>query len=352
MQVNEEKLNLFLDRVVSDLASSYVGIMVSLGSKLGLYQAMAGAGPLTSSEIAQRAGCGERYVREWLNAQSAAGYLLYHPESETYELSPEQAMVLANSEGPVYFPPAWEVPASMWHDEDQAIEAFRTGNGVPWGSHHERLYCGTAAFFRTAYKSQLVSNWIPAVEGLVEKLERGAKVADVGCGYGVSTRLMAEAFPNSTFFGYDSHEGSIAIARENAREEGLDTRATFEIATAKDYPNEGFDLICFFDCLHDMGDPIGAAKHAKECLAEDGTVMLIEPFARDRVEENLNPVGTLYYSASSMLCCAHSLSEEVGMALGAQAGEKRLADVFREAGFRTFRKASETPFNLILEAKP
>lgn len=351
MQVNEEKLNLFLDRVVSDLASSYVGIMVSLGSKLGLYRAMAGAGPLTSREIANRAGCGERYVREWLNAQSAAGYLVYHPGSETYELSPEQALVLANSEGPVYFPPAWEVPASMWHDEDQAIKAFRTGEGIPWGNHHERLYCGTAAFFRTAYKSQLVSKWIPAVEGLVEKLERGATVADVGCGYGVSTRLMAEAFPNSTFHGYDNHAGSIAIARENAREEGLQSRTTFEIATAKDYPNEQFDLICFFDCLHDMGDPVGAARHAKECLAEDGTVMLIEPFARDRVEENLNPIGTLYYSASSMLCCAHSLSEEVGLALGAQAGEHRLKEVFREAGFQIFRKASETPFNLILEAK-
>lgn len=351
MQVNEEKLNQFLDRVVSDLASSYVGIMVSLGSKLGLYQTMSGAGPLTSREIANRAGCGERYVREWLNAQSAAGYLVYHPGSETYELSPEQALVLANSEGPVYFPPAWEVPASMWHDEDQAIKAFRTGEGIPWGNHHERLYCGTAAFFRTAYKSQLVSSWIPAVEGVVDKLERGAKVADVGCGYGVSTRLMAEAFPNSTFHGYDNHAGSIAIARENAREEGLDSRTTFEIATAKDYPNEQFDLICFFDCLHDMGDPVGAARHAKNCLAEDGTVMLIEPFARDRVEENLNPIGTLYYSASSMLCCAHSLSEEVGLALGAQAGEHRLSEVFREAGFQIFRKASETPFNLILEAK-
>ncbi len=261
-------------------------------------------------------------------------------------------MVLANEEGPVYFPPAWDVPASMWHDEDQAIEAFRTGAGVPWGNHHERLYCGTAAFYRNAYRSQLVPNWIPAVPGLTEKLQRGAKVADVGCGHGISTLLMAEAFPDSQFFGYDNHKGSITIARENAREGGLEGRARFEIATAKNYPNEGFDLICFFDCLHDMGDPVGAARHARECLSREGVVMLIEPFAKDRVEDNLNPVGTLYYSASSMLCCAHSLSEEVGRALGAQAGEKQLAQVFREAGFRIFRKAAETPFNLILEARP
>lgn len=351
MRINEDKLNEFLNRVVTDLAASYVGVMVSLGSKLGLYRAMAGAGPLTSHEIAARAGCGERYVREWLNAQAAAGYLMFHPGSQTYELAPEQAMVLADDEGPVYFPPAWEVPASMWHDEPQAIEAFRSGRGIPWGDHNERLFCGTAAFYRNAYKSQLIPHWIPSVEGLKEKLEKGAKVADVGCGFGVSTILMAEAFPNSQFVGYDTHEGSIAIARENAREEGLEGRARFETATAKDYPNEGFDLICFFDCLHDMGDPVGAARHARECLAEDGAVMLIEPFARDRVEENLTPVGTLYYSASSMLCCAHSLSEEVGRALGAQAGEKQLAEVFREAGFGTFRKASESPFNLILEAR-
>lgn len=352
MQVNKEKLNEFLNRVVGDLASSWVGIMVSLGSKLGLYRAMSGTGPLSSDEVARRARCAERYVREWLNAQAAAGYVMYHPSSETYELTPEQAMVLANEDGPIYFPPAWEVPASMWHDEDQAIESFRTGEGVPWGNHNERLYCGTAAFYRNAYKSQLVPSWIPAIEGLTKKLNRGAKVADIGCGYGVSTLLMAEAFPNSTFFGYDNHPGSVAIARENAREDDLDSRVRFEIATAKNYPNEQFDLICFFDCLHDMGDPVGAARHALECLEADGTVMLIEPFAHDRVENNLNPVGTLYYSASSMLCCAHSLSEEVGLALGAQAGSERLGEVFREAGFRTFRKAFESPFNLIFEAKP
>ncbi len=352
LPINEEKLNAFLERVVGDLAAGYGGVMVSLGHKLGLYKALAGAGPLTTKEVAARTGCAERYVREWLNSQAAGGYVVYHSSSETYELTPEQALVLGDEESSVFFPPAWEVPCSMWLDEEKAIRAFQTGEGIPWGDHNERLFCGVAAFYRNAYRGDLVKSWIPALDGVVEKLRFGATVADVGCGHGHSTIVLAESFPESCFYGFDPHEESIAKARENARKAGVEDRVRFEVATAKSYPRGTFDLICFFDCLHDLGDPEGAARHAREALGEGGTVMLVEPFARDRVEENLNPVARLYYSASTTLCCAHSLSEEVGLALGAQAGEARLAEVFRRAGFTRFRCATETAFNLILEARP
>jgi SAM-dependent methyltransferase len=352
MTVNEQKLNQFLDRVVCDLAAGYGGVMVSLGNKLGLYKAMAGAGPLNSGEVAKRSGCAERYVREWLNSQAAGGYVVYHATSNAYELTPEQAVVLAQEDSPVFIPPAWEVPASMWFDEDKAVQAFKAGTGVPWSAHHGRLFCGVAAFYRNAYRGNLVSNWLPALDGVEDRLKAGARIADVGCGHGHSTIIMAEAFPKSRFWGFDGHHDSIKAARENARQAGVSDRITFEVASAKDYPTEGFDLICFFDCLHDMGDPVGAAAHAAEALFDDGTVMLVEPFAQDRVEDNLNPVSRLYYAASTTLCCAHSLSEEVGLALGAQAGEECLASVFEKAGFATFRRATETPFNLILEARP
>ncbi len=352
MTIDEQKLNQFVERAVSDLAAGYGGVMVSLGRQLGLYQAMAGAGPLSAQELAARAACAERYVREWLNSQAAGGYVQYHPASETYELTPEQAMVLADDQSPVYIPPAWEVPASMWFDQSKTLEAFRTGKGVPWSDHDERLFCGVAAFYRNAYRGQLVQDWLPALDGVVEKLRSGAIVADVGCGHGHSTIVMAQAYPRARFRGFDVHEESIAAARENARAAGVDDRVTFEIAGAKSYPAQGFDLICFFDCLHDMGDPVGAAQHARAALASDGTLMLVEPFASDRVEENLNPIGRLYYSASTTLCCAHSLSEDVGLALGAQAGEARLARVLDKAGFRRLRRAFATPFNLVLEARP
>lgn len=351
MKVDEQKLNQFLERAVSDLAAGYGGVMVSLGHKLGLYRAMAGAAPLTAKQVADRAGCAERYVLEWLNSQAAGGYVNYDPENATYELAPEQAMVLAQDDSAVFIPPAWEVPASMWFDETKALDAFRTGKGVSWDEHHDRLFCGVGAFYRNGYRANLVSNWIPTLEGVEDKLRSGATVADIGCGHGHSTIIMAEAFPNARFKGFDYHEGSIQTAQENAAKTGVDSRVSFEVADAKSYPNDDFDLICFFDCLHDMGDPVGAARHAADALAEDGTVMLVEPYAGDRLEDNLNPVGRLYYAASSTLCCAHSLSEEVGLALGAQAGEARLARVFRNAGFGTFRRATETPFNLVLEAK-
>ena len=349
--IDQTKLEYFLTRAVGDLSAGYGGVMVTLGSKLGLYKAMAGAGPISSTELAARAGCAERYVREWLNAQAAGGYVGYHAVSDTYELSPEQAMVLANEDSPVYIPNAWNVPASMWFDEDKAIEAFRTGNGVAWGDHDGRLYCGVAAFYRNAYRGSLVSEWLPALDGVVERLDAGIAVADVGCGYGHSTVLMAQAFPQSRFHGFDAHSASIDEARRNAADAGLAARVVFDVARAVDYPGKNYGLICFFDCLHDMGDPIGAARHAANVLAPDGTVMLVEPFANDRLEDNLSPVARLYYAASTTLCCAHAISDGGNLVLGAQAGEARLAEVFRKAGFTRFRRAAETPFNLILEAR-
>lgn len=351
MKVDERKLNEFVEKAVTDLAAGYGGVMTVLGHKLGLYKAMAHGGPLDSSEIANRSGCAERYVREWLNSQAAAGYVLYHATSATYELTPEQALVLAEDDSPVFMPPAWEVPVSMFFDEEKTIAAFRTGKGVAWDEHNERLFCGVAAFYRNGYRNSLVREWLPALRGVEEKLRAGAKVADVGCGHGHSTILMAEAFPQSRFWGFDFHKQSIDSARSHARDREIENRVSFEVTSATSYAAEGFDLICFFDCLHDMGDPVGAARHAKIALAKDGTVMLVEPFANDRVEENLNTVGRLYYSASTTLCCAHALSEDGAAALGAQAGEARLASVFTKAGFREFRKAKATPFNLILEAK-
>jgi len=351
MAIDEVKLNSFLDRAVSDLAASYGGVMVSLGRKLGLYRAMAGAGPLSSQEVARRAGCAERYVREWLNSQAAGGYVVHHPSSATYELPPEQSMVLADEDSPVFMPPAWDVPASMWFDEERSMRAFRTGEGIPWGEHDERLYRGVAAFYRNAYRGQLVQTWLPALEGVEDRLKAGARVADVGCGHGHSTIIMAEAFRDSRFQGFDVHPGSVEAARANARAAGVADRVTFDVAGAESYPRSGFDLICFFDCLHDLGDPVAAARHAAASLKEGGSVMIVEPFANDRLEENLNPVARLYYSASVTLCCAHSLSERGGAALGAQAGPARLTDVFKKAGFASIHRALETPFNLILQAR-
>jgi SAM-dependent methyltransferase len=349
--IDRTKLDAFLARAVGDLSAGYGGVMISLGNKLGLYKAMAGAGPISARELAARAGCAERYVSEWLNAQAAGGYVGYHAVSGTYELSPEQAMVLADADSPVFIPNAWQVPASMWFDEAKAVEAFRTGKGVAWGEHDDRLYCGVAAFYRNAYRASLVPEWLPALDGVVGRLEAGIAVADVGCGHGHSTILMAEAFPRSRFHGFDVHAASIEEARRNAEEAGVAGRVRFDVARAVDYPGRDYGLVCFFDCLHDMGDPVAAARHAAGVLAPGGTVMLVEPFANDRVEDNLSAVARLYYAASTMLCCAHAISEGGRLVLGAQAGEARLAEVFRKAGLTHFRRAAETPFNLILEAR-
>lgn len=345
------KLEAFAMRALDDIASSYTGVMVSLGSKLGLYRALAGAGPSSAAAVARRAGCAERYVREWLNAQAAAGYVTYHPDSESYELSPEQALVLADEDSPVYIPHAWNVPAAMWFDEPKALEAFRTGGGIAWGEHDARMACGVAAFFRNGYKAHLVSQWLPSLDGVVAQLESGIAVADIGCGHGHSTLLMAEAFPRSRFFGFDTHAESIDEARRLARAAGVADRVTFSVARATEYPAEGYGLICYFDTLHDLGDPVAAARHAAQVLAPGGTVMLVEPFAHDRTEKNLSPVGRLYYGGSTLICCAHAISEGGKRVLGAQSGPAKLAEVFREAGFTHFRRAAETPFNLIAEVR-
>jgi SAM-dependent methyltransferase len=349
--IDPAKLETFAMRAISDLAAGYTGVMVSLGSKLGLYSALAGAGPQSSRELATRASCAERYVREWLNAQAASGYVLYHASSDTYELSPEQAMVLANEESPYYIPYGWNVPASMWFDENKALEAFRSGCGVAWGDHDRRLACGSAALYRNGYRASLVSAWLPALTGVVEALEAGIDVADVGCGHGHSTLLMAEAFPRSRFHGFDAHAASLDEARRNAAAQGLDQRTSFELARAVDIADRRYGLVCFFDTLHDLGDPVGAAKRAEQVLAPGGTLLLVEPFAHDRVQDNLSPIAQLYYSASATICCAHAISEGGQLVLGAQAGEARLSDVFRKAGFQHFRRAAETPFNMVFEVR-
>ncbi|HEV7763535.1 MAG TPA: class I SAM-dependent methyltransferase [Thermoanaerobaculia bacterium] len=349
--IDQTKLESFLVRAIGDLSAGYGGVMVSVGSKLGLYKAMSGAGPLTSHEVASRSGCAERYVREWLGSQVAGGYVGYHAVSDTYELFPEQAIVLADEESPLFLPPAWNVPASMWFDEERTLDAFRTGAGVSWGDHDARLHSGVAAFYRNAYSGSLLSQWLPAVEGVVNQLEAGITVADVGCGHGHSTMLMAHAFPQSRFHGFDVHAPSIDEATRLASNAGLGDRVHFDTARAVDYPADGYGLICFFDALHDMGDPVGAARYAAGALAPGGTVMLIEPFAGDRVEDNISPVARMYYAASAAICSAHAISDGGQLVLGAQAGEARLAEVFRKAGFSHFRRAAETPFNLIFEAR-
>jgi SAM-dependent methyltransferase len=351
MAVQERTTEAFLERAFGDLAASYGGVMVSIGHKLGLYRALAGQGPVSSLELAARTSTEERYVREWLNSQVVAGYLDYHDESETYELPPEHVPVLADEESPVFMPPGFEIPASMWFDQERALEAFRTGEGIPWGDHDSRLQCGIAALYRNGYRASLVPEWLPALDGVVEKLERGALVADVGSGHGHSTVLMASAFPRSRFVGFDTHAASIEAARGHAESAGVADRVEFEVADARSYAGSGYDLITFFDCLHDLGDPLGAARRAYEALADDGTLMLVEPYAGDAVGDNLGPIGRLYYSASTTICVAHSRSEAVGLALGAQAGPARLTDLLLEAGFSSVRSAHKTPFNIVLEAR-
>jgi len=350
--IDEAKLEAFMGQAVTDMGAIISAPLFVIGEKLGLYKAMAGAGPLTSQEVADRSGAAERYVREWLRNQAAGGYVVYDPDSDRYTLPDEHALALADEESPFYILGVYDSIASLYADEEKILEAFRSGEGMAWHEHDHRLFRGTERFFRPGYRAHLVAEWIPALDGVQEKLEQGAKVADVGCGHGASTIIMAEAFPNSQFFGFDYHDASIERAREAAAEAGVEEQITFEVAAAKDYPGEGFDLVAVFDCLHDMGDPAGAAAHVHETLDADGTWMIVEPYANDRVEDNLNPVGRVFYGASTVICTPASLSQEVGLALGAQAGESRLAEVIMEGGFTRVRRATETPFNLILEARP
>jgi SAM-dependent methyltransferase len=349
--VDETALNTFLLKAVDDLAAGYLGVMVSLGSRLGLYEALAEAGPLTTEALAARTGCAERYVRDWASSQAAAGYVDYDAAAHTFALRPEQALVLADENSPVYLPPAWNTPAAMWSDEAKALHAFRTGEGIAWEDHDPRLAHGTAAFYRNGYRASLVTQWLPALEGVVPALESGIVVADVGVGHGHTTVLMAEAFPNSRFYGYDSHAPSIAESHRNAREAGVEERTVFEQMSAKQYDALGFGLICFFDALHDMGDPVGVLRHAAGALTADGTLLLVEPNAQDRLEDNLNVVGQTYFAASSMICTAHAIADGGQLVLGAQAGPARLTEVLGQAGFGRVRVVAETPFNLIIEAK-
>jgi 2-polyprenyl-3-methyl-5-hydroxy-6-metoxy-1,4-benzoquinol methylase len=352
MTIDEKKLNDLIGKVVGDVGAAMSAALVVIGDKLGLYKAMAEAGPVTPADLARLTGTTERYVREWLNAQAASGYLVYDAASQRFSLTPEQAFAFADDTSPASVPGLFHVTAAMWHGEEKMTDNFRTGRGTAWGDQHPCLFEGTERFFRSGYIGNLVSAWLPALEGVTAKLERGAKVADVGCGLGASTILMAKAYPKSRFVGFDSHEKSIALANERAKESGVADRVEFAVARSTDFPGKDYDLIAHFDCLHDMEDPVGAARHVKETIARDGTWMIVEPFAADRPEANHNPVGRVFYSASTMLCVPHSLAHH-GPALGAQAGEARLHDVVvGGAGFSRFRRATETPFNLILEARP
>jgi SAM-dependent methyltransferase len=344
-----KKLDSFLGQIVGDAGAAMSAALVVVGDQLGLYKALAKS-PATAAELAKRTGTAERYVQEWLDAQAASGYVRYAPQSETYELPPEQATAFADELSPAFVPGFFQLMHAMWSAVDRIAERFKTGDGLPWGEHHHCLFEGTERFFRAGYRGNLVSGWLPALDGVVAKLERGAKVADVGCGLGASTILMAQAFPKSRFFGFDSHRKSIELARERAAEAGVGERVSFEVASATDFPGREYELVCHFDCLHDMEDPGGAARRVKAVLASGGTWMIVEPFAADRREDNHNAVGRVFYSASTMLCVPHSLSQR-GPALGAQAGEARLRRIADEAGFPRFRRATQTPFNLVLEAR-
>ncbi len=350
-QVDPDKLNTLVGRMVGEIGAIGTGALVVLGDRLGLYHAMKDGESMSAADVAARSGTHERYVREWLSGQAAAGYVEYDAGSDRFHLSPEQAMVFANEDSPAYMTGAFEVMAALWIDEPKVAEAFRTGKGVGWHDHSACLFRGTERFFRPGYNANLVNAWLPALDGVVARLEAGCRVADVGCGHGASTVVMARAFPRSRFTGFDYHAASVERARASAAEAGVEANTRFEVAPAKSYPGT-YDLVAFFDCLHDMGDPVGASAHVRQSLAPDGTWMIVEPFAHDTLGANLNPVGRLFYAASTMVCTPASLAQEVGLGLGAQAGETRLRQVVTAGGFSRFRRAAETPFNIVLEARP
>jgi 2-polyprenyl-3-methyl-5-hydroxy-6-metoxy-1,4-benzoquinol methylase len=350
MTVTEDKLNAFLGKAVGDLGASVSAVLMLIGDELGLYTALAGR-RLSAEELAQKTGTNARYIREWLANQAAGGYVEYDETSDMYYLDEEQALCLADQNGPVDLPGAYQIVQDLFYVREGAVKNFRSGDGMEWGEHHRSLFSGIQRFFRAGYNANLVSSWLPALDGAIEKLAAGGRAADVGCGHGASSILMAQAFPNSQFVGIDYHGPSIETARERAAKAGVDN-ASFELADATSYRGDDYDLIAFFDCLHDMADPSGAARHARQALKPDGHCLLVEPFASDSIAENLNPVGRLYYGASSLICVPVSLARH-GPALGAQAGERRLRKVMvDDGGFTRFRRATQTPFNLIFEARP
>jgi SAM-dependent methyltransferase len=344
------KLNAFIGQFVGDLGAAVHAGMVVIGEKLGLYKALA-EGPLTSAELAATTKTDERYVREWLSSQAAGGYVTYDDKTHRFSLSEEQAFTLANEDSPAYLPGAFELALGSLAAVPRIADSFRSGAGMGWNEHADGVFHGCEKFFRPGYAANLVSTWIPSLQGVKEKLESGARVADVGCGKGASTLLMAKAFPKSHFFGFDYHDKSIEGARESAKRQNLSDRVTFEVAKAKAFPGNSYDFVTVFDCLHDMGDPVGASRHVYQSLAANGTWMIVEPFANNELKDNLNPVGRVYYSFSTLLCTPCSRSQEVGLCLGAQAGESRIRDVVTTAGFSSFRRATETPFNIVYEAK-
>lgn len=351
MAIDMDKLNAFVGRFVVDLGATVHAGMAVIGERLGLYKALAPA-PLTSVELAAKTQTDERYVREWLASQAAGGYVTYDEITNKFSLTEEQAFALANDDSPAYLPGAFQLALGVLAAVPRIADSFRTGAGMGWHEHDEGVFHGCEKFFRPSYAANLVSSWIPALQGVKQKLETGARVADVGCGKGASTMLMAQAFPKSRFFGFDYHDQSIEAARDSAKRQGLAGRTAFEVATAKEYPGKDYDFVAVFDCLHDMGDPAGAAAHVRRSLRSDGTWMIVEPFANDRLQDNLNPVGRVYYSFSTLLCTPCSRSQEVGLCLGAQAGEARIREVVTSAGFSRFRRAAETPFNVVYEARP
>lgn len=348
---DKSRLDELMGRLVSDCAAASTAPLVVIGDHLGLYKALAAHGPMTSFELAESTGTHERYVREWLSAQAAAGYVVYHAEAERFSMTPEQAMAFADDDSPAFLVGAFETQAAIWAGREKIESAFRSGRGVGWHEHDPILFCGCGRFFRTGYRTHLVHDWLPAISGLVDELERGISVADVGCGVGASTIIMAEAFPNSRFTGSDYHAGSIAKARIEAAAAGVAGRVRFEEAQAESFDGGPYELVTIFDALHDMGDPIGAARRIRQMMAPHGVLMVVEPLAGDRLADNLNPIGRMYYSASTMLCTPASLSQSPRMGLGAQAGEKRLRAVLEEAGFSSVRRAAETPFNMVLEVR-
>ncbi|PDT04720.1 class I SAM-dependent methyltransferase [Rhizobium chutanense] len=346
-----QKLDALVGRLVGDVGAAMSGALVVLGDKVGIFKAMADGTPLTVEQLAAKTGVKERYLREWLSAQAAADYVVYDEKTDRFSLTPEQAMVFAEENSPAFFVGAFEVVQSMWMDEPKIADAFRTGKGLGWHEHSTCLFRGTERFFRPGYNSHLVNEWIPALAGMDEKLKAGANVADVGCGHGASTILMAQAYPASHFTGFDYHGPSIERAKAAAKEAGVADRVTFKQGKAAEFPGRGYDMVAMFDCLHDMGDPVGAGRHVRETLAPNGTWLIVEPFAHDHLKDNLNPVGRVYYGASTMICTPASLSQEVGLGLGAQAGEMKLRKVALDAGFKHFRRATETPFNMVFEVR-
>jgi SAM-dependent methyltransferase len=351
MALDMEKLNAFVGRFVGDLGAAVHSGMVVIGEKLGLYKALA-EGPLNSSELAAKTKTDERYVREWLASQAAGGYVTYDEETRKFSLTEEQVFTLVNEDSPAYLPGAFQLALGSLAAVPRITEAFRSGAGIGWHEHDDAVFHGCEKFFRPSYAANLVNPWIPSLQGVKAKLEAGARVADVGCGKGASALLLAEAFPKSKFFGFDYHDKSIAAARETAERKGIADRVSFQVASAKEFPGKDYDLVAVFDCLHDMGDPVGAAAHVRKSLGKDGTWMIVEPFANDELKDNLNPVGRVYYSFSTLLCTPCSRSQEIALCLGAQSGEKRIRDVVTEAGFSRFRRAAETPFNIVYEARP